>query len=358
MCYKKPGPRCSAWAKKRLDDLESKKISVFGDPDEYDRHQEEIRSAYLDCDATPGGQKYLRARIAQGDSDGRYVERLENGIKLRQMQLAAIKAAEEGDNFNHEVENPFHTTPDFPEDYATVRKGWGKGERGTLSPEAKEYMRASDNAMHHLSPEEQSGLWWITSSGGPFVNSRLAAKAKVSDKWTFSKTRQHRDNEYSEEFVNENQKALDSAFAKHRLVEPASLYRGLNEWSLPEELSERGLTDEQVQAKTLEYLQERYPEGEEVTIHEYMSTSADPAKGSSFTHWRNKVVLEVQTKAAIPVGRLSAWKHHEREYVVNAGGKYRVDSIQQNVPYADPYINDPDHTAEVTVVRLVEVEED
>lgn len=355
MCYKKPGPRCSAWAKKRLDELESTRVSLR-DPEAYEKHKHDLMVARLDCDATPGGQKYLRARLAQGnDYDGRYAERLENGIRLRQMQLDAVKVMESGDMFNHDVDSPFHTTPDFPESFTDARRGWTDSSEGKENVE--EYMKASDNAMNHLTPEEQSGLWWITSDGGPYLNPKLTDGSKISDKWNMSESVVGNRPGYTDEFLAEKQQALDSAFSKHRLSSPANLYRGLGEWSLPKELDDGSYSAEEQKTMTIEYLHDRYPVGETIEIGEYMSTSADPGRANSFTHWRNQVVLEVQTRSAIPVGRLSAWKSSEREYVVNRGGRYRVEAIQSDVPYATEGHQGRERVDSVTVVRLVEVDE-
>lgn len=353
MCYKSPGPRCSAWAKKRLDEAK-RKSTTWGDQESYDKRKEALRQAKLDCDATPAGQKYLKMRIAQGaDYKGVYVERLKNGIALRKKQLDAIKAVDEGDKFNHEFEAPFHTTAPHPDSIDTRRVGWVFGKS---APELIEYDRASDNAIKMMTPDEQSALYWLTSDGGPYLNRKLAKKDTTSGKWTWEAAAGQYSREYKPTFVKDKVRALNSAFRKHRLSEPANLYRGVNDWSLPDELVNGDMT--QTKALASEYLHERYPVGKEVKIQEYMSTSADPAGALRFTGYRAPIVLEIQTKSAIPVGQMSAWTNSEREYMVNKNGKYRVEGIYSNVEYARKSNNsgDFDESDYVTVVRLIEVD--
>lgn len=367
MCYKSPGPRCSAWAKKRL--IQTKQALSTWD-DDYGTHQARVVAfdqAKLDFDATPAGHKYLKMRIAQGaDYNGKYAERLKNGITLRKMQLAAIKSSDEGDNFNHDFESPFHTTTPHPKDMTTPREGW---EWGDEAPEIVEYDRASENALKVLNAEEHAAVYWVTSDGGPYLNTALSAKGapkKVNEKWTWEdrkrelKFQGQGDNarKYSPTFLKTKVSALNSAFKKHRLNESAHLYRGLNKWALPDQVIDYGRSEEETNQAAFEYLRERYPVGKEIRIHEYMSTTADPAIAKRFTSGRGSIVLEIQTKAAIPVGNMSSWKNAEREYLVNKGGKYMVEGIYQDVPYLGPPEKGKKkrHSKNVTVVRLIEIE--
>lgn len=358
MCYKAPGPRCSAWAKTKLDEANGVSLN-YGDEDVYKAQKEAIVKAELDFDATPAGHKYLKMRIAQKmDSTGEYAERLKNGIALRKMQLAAIKSTDEGDNFNHGKEAPFHTTVPHHEDMATPRQGWLYGK---VAPELEEYDKAADNAMRVLNPDEKTAVYWATSDGSSYLNSKLAKKGTPDagdDKWTWEKQKNSyvRD-DYKPTFVKEKVRALNSAFRNHRLSEPAHLYRGINDCSLPDQILHYSHSDEESKANALAYLQERYPVGEEVKINEYMSTTADPGTANRFVNYRTPIILEIQTKAAIPVGKMSAWKNAEREYLVNKGGKYKVEGIYEDVPYIVP-ITGPEswETDNVTVVRLIEIE--
>lgn len=335
--------------------LETQDISIV-DAEAYAQNKKDIVEAQLDCDATPGGQRYLRTRIIQRGEENRvYAERLSNGIKLRKMQLESIKSQDKGDMFNHEVKFPFHTTEPFPDSPDDVRQGW---THGRSAPELAEYDRASDNAAATLSADEQSGIWWITNDGGPYLNEHLARKSKVGEEWTFPERNPNAYQQYSKNFVQEKVKALNSAFRKHKLEEPANLYRGLNKWSLPEEVNDYKIPKEDRQEKALKYLHERYPVGERVKINEYMSTTADPGCSKRFTTGDTPIVLEVKARSAIPVGRISSWKNREREYVVDKGKQYEVEGIYENVPYSTPgRKSDTWKESNVTVVRLIEIDE-
>lgn len=91
MCYAKPGPRCSAHAKKILKDAEAvfKAAKTQGaQQDAYDA----LRKAQAEYDMTPEGQKALRTLIDAGrDTDGSLATRLQQGAINRKEALQTVK---------------------------------------------------------------------------------------------------------------------------------------------------------------------------------------------------------------------------------------------------------------------------
>lgn len=355
MCYKSPGPRCSAYAKKKLFEATAyqKTLSIFETaPEEYATAKEAVRQAELEYDATPAGQKYLALRVEQGmDSKGEYAERLANGKKMRRMQLKAIESKESGDINDHpEIFRVWESG--VHQESHILRESWdASGEVDTSR--AKQYESISLSAAQILSPDEQSSLMWVTSDGGPFINSKLAASSRstLSEKWTWGNTSEpfQREN-YTKEFTQKKIRHLNSAFKAYSLEQPAVLYRGLNDWSLPDQLAERNVEP----AVVRQYLEEKYPVGSTITVPEYMSTSADPKVANKFTG-STSIILEVKTKQAIPVGYMSTWGTSEREFVVNKGQKYKVHAILEDVEFAGLDRKGESVKRKATVVQLEQV---
>jgi hypothetical protein len=86
-----------------------------------------------------------------------------------------------------------------------------------------------------------------------------------------------------------------------------------------------------------------------------MSTSADPSVAHRFTG-SNRIILEVSTKNAIPVGYMSAWGNNEREFIVNKGQKYTVKAIIPDVGYEYETRQGNVRQETATVVQLEAVE--
>lgn len=353
MCYKHPGPRCSAHAKKRLLMLRQKKQALCASDYSWEEMQvleDEITAAELDFDSTPVGQSRLKLRIKQGmDHRSEITQRLTEVQQLRALQLAAIKVKEEGDVRNHGVHELKWSSEDFmsPRKH---RKNWKK-ERNQKS--IKAYINYATSFAEQLTTEEATALYWHTSDGSSVVTAYLNKKKKVEDqKWSFNK--KVAPNKYPQAMVKEQVAILDSVFSKHQLPEPVLLYRGIGMNALPDEVIDDGRNGLVIN----EYLAEKYPVGSVVDNNEYMSTSADPAIAHKFSGHHN-IILEVKTKQAVPVGCFSAWHESEREFVVNRGGKYKVVAIQKNVVYEDVKtvnrLNSDVHARNITVIQLEEV---
>jgi hypothetical protein len=238
MCYKAPGPRCSAHAKKKLIETTTylKTLSVFRDsPEVYGQAKQAVADAEMDYDSTPAGQKYLKLRIEQGmDRSGEYAERLVNAKKLRRMQLKAIDSKEAGDINNHsQISRDWND--DGINEHDTVRKGWDTHPDG-VDAKIAQYETISLSAAQVLSADEQSALYWVTSDGGPFINSKLTGKVNHKDaetgEWTWEKTSQPYQREgYTKEFTQKKIRHLNSAFRKYSLEKNAILGACLTSYS-------------------------------------------------------------------------------------------------------------------------------
>lgn len=91
MCYRKPGPRCSAHAKKELMAAQATWKAEYSD--ETFAALVKAEEAYF---ATPSGWKYLESRYEQ-DNDERFLKLLEEGKDRRahQLQLLGLAADED-----------------------------------------------------------------------------------------------------------------------------------------------------------------------------------------------------------------------------------------------------------------------
>ena len=358
MCYPKPGPRCSAHAKERYIMLRHKQRALKRKPgdsfDEYLALQEEIDAAELDYDSTPVGQARLELRLKQEmDYNGEIAERLAKVKEMRRLQLAAVKAQDAGDIFNHGDTNVTWKSGDLlsPRKH---RKNWKSSRAGAKS--VNDYIEYAKNFAQKLSTEEANALYWHTSDGSGVLNDIIHKKKnQKSQKWTYEKLikRSGTGMKYPQAMIKNQVKTLDGIFAKHPLPEPVVLYRGIGMNNFPDEIT--SISDESV---VNEYLQDKYPVGETIEIPEYMSTSADPAIGHRFAGLGKSVVLEIKTKRAVPVGMVSAWDVDEREFVVNRNGKYKVLGVHKKVTYEDVYVKSRTtgpHNKNVTVIQLEEV---
>lgn len=107
MCYKSPGPRCSAWAKRRLQAAQDAWYEAFTQAQRLEA-MESLKEAEKEFDGTPQGQKELRESIALGkDKDGILSARLERGIAHRALSLRLLKSEDKGDIKDQ------HVAPDY-----------------------------------------------------------------------------------------------------------------------------------------------------------------------------------------------------------------------------------------------------
>lgn len=354
MCYAAPGPRCSSHAKARYIALRQKRSELLkakGDNwDALAAVEAEIADAELDYDSTPVGQARLELRIKQGmDYDGVETEKLANARELRKRQLAAIKAKDVGDIHEHNESVPAWADGKFSS-RKVRRKNW-QSESG--HKQLKAYIEYAKHFAQKLSTEEATALYWHTSDGASAVNGHLHKEnAQDTGKWTYDKVESF-PTDYPKEMVEKQIATLDGIFAKHSLDKPAMLYRGFGKNNLPDQLQYA----DHDSAEVAEFLNDTYPIGKKIKMHQYMSTSADPAAAHKFSGFQH-LMFEIKTKQAVPVAMMSAWDASEREFVVNRGVEYRVVNVLKNVTYEDVFIktrasgpNNPN----VTVVQLEEI---
>jgi hypothetical protein len=353
MCYPKPGPRCSAHAKTRYIRLLQKQQALINASDitwEQSRKlQAEVAIAELDYDSTPVGQAHLKLRIEQGkDYNGALAERLNNARALRTMQLQKIKAVDAGDINSHGNIDAGWSTDGFLSKDAH-RKDWDS-EKSQES--FKKYMDFSEEFTQKISTEESMALYWYTDDGASAVNSLIRSQlTKSTGKWTYNNQTNSASEKYSKVMIENHMNTLDSIFYKHELKEPTVLYRGLGDNNLPKEIENASVDSPEFN----EFLAERYPAGEEISIPEYMSTSADPAVAHGFAGSQS-VVLEIKTKSAVPVGLVSTYNTSEREFLVNRDGRYTVKSVLKDVTYKNVSHESSPDNEKVTVIQLEEME--
>ena len=356
MCYPKPGPRCSAHAKERYIMLRHKQRELMKKDhsfDEYAAIQAEIDAAELDYDSTPVGQARLELRLKQEtDYNGEIAERLAKVKEMRRLQLAAVKAQEAGDIYNHGDTNVEWQSGDLLSPRKR-RKNWKSSRAGAKL--VNDYIAYAKNFAQKLSTEEANALYWHTSDGSGVLNDIIHKKENAkSGKWSYEKLIRNSGTgkKYPQAMIKNQVKTLDGIFAKHPLPEPIVVYRGIGMNNFPDEIT--SISDESL---VDEYLQDKYPVGETIEIPEYMSTSADPAIGHRFAGLGKSVILEIRTKRAVPVGMVSAWDVDEREFVVNRNGKYKVLGVHKKVTYEDVYVKSRatgPHNKNVTVIQLEE----
>lgn len=97
MCYPKPGPRCTAHARERLNRAKEQWAAAHTISD---RHLAfaAMKDAEKQYDTTPGGQQELRDRInSEGDDGGMLSARVEHGIIVRNTMLSRAKLIDKGD---------------------------------------------------------------------------------------------------------------------------------------------------------------------------------------------------------------------------------------------------------------------
>ena len=118
---------------------------------------------------------------------------------------------------------------------------------------------------------------------------------------------------------------LQSAFSKAggEFPHPLTLYRGASSRS-PERM-----------AAFLNEVHEAHTSGKPLTLNAYQSTSIVPgvAVKSTSDRKREHVVMEIAAKRGLPVDGIVGAKYPEGEVILNAGEKYRVHGIHQNVPF-------------------------
>lgn len=319
MCYKKPGPRCSYHAKKKLREAKANlKEKGFGSGMEvYTQAKEEVEAAQLDYDSTPAGMAEMKLKIERGeDHNGAIKARLDYCQANRKAMLAKVKAEEQGDIYNHGKISP-------------KDMNMSEFETGTriklVNREDKEeiinnYNLHSDKLAVSLTEQEHADLYWYTSDGHGIINAYIHKQNGTYDENMGST------GSYKKKKIVQAIESMDSVFAKNKLKKPMVTYRGLSYRNFPEQ-KEDGSSD---RADFTQYAKDRYPEGSIHTFPNYQSTSIDPNKAVSFA--TSEVILEIKAKSSIALGSVSSWES-EREMLINRNTKFRVVSVDEQAPY-------------------------
>lgn len=358
MCYKSPGPRCSAHAKKRFILLKHKRSDMMKSGtaswEEQAELEEEIKAAEMDFDSTPVGMARLELRRSQGmDYDGVISERIENCKELRRLQLKAIKSKERGDLMNHDG-NPAAVWAGSST-FLSVEQPRVPFSSDENRNRRDSYFAVAEQFSQSLSTDEAKTVYWFTSDGSTVLNSHLnRAGAEADPKWTYEKKRYPSDESYSKKEIKEAISHMDGIFERHVLPSPIITYRGLGN-NMPDQL---GANEGPGSPELLAYVKEKYPVGENITVPGYMSTSVDPEMAHRFSGYES-VIMEIKTRKALPIGFFSAWNDSEREYITNRNAEYKVIAVQENVTYENVYSSpkkDMDTAnRKVTVIQLEEI---
>lgn len=353
MCYKAPGPRCSYHARKQLLAVKKKldTIGVSKGIETYTSLKEELNKAELDFDSTPAGMANLELSIERGeDYDGSIAARLDYCRANREAMLVAIKSADKGDTGEHpDIPLPKIKDVDFPKDNQ-IRKPWSiRFARKKLEIT---YALHGEHVAKTLNLDETKALQWYSGDGFRHINPYLLKKHDENyEDNTHPMDKPHMD--YPEEKISSTIKHMDSAFEKNRLDKPILTYRGLKEHNFPKNITEpdKEKTYEENQAKYTSYAEETYPEGSTHTFPYYLSTSVDPAQAQGFSN--TKIMMEIKTRSALPLGFVSAWGDSEKEMLVQRDRKFKVIGVKKNIEYAGQKGVQP---SRITVIQLEEID--
>lgn len=178
MCYRKPGPRCSHHARKKLADA---KLSYKAEKT-YENY-EQMMEAQDEFDATKAGQQALAAVISiQPNPEKKFLlqGRLEKAENRRKDALAAIKSKDRGDNVGfsehtHTKSGEVLTTSAFADMTEDSRwNGFGYlGEReGVGRQRDPEVLESADkqllDRMNYLGYSYEQAFEWMNSKKGRY----------------------------------------------------------------------------------------------------------------------------------------------------------------------------------------------
>ena len=323
MCYKNPGPRCSAHASKALI-LAKQKQNLINTPEHYIKYERRIQKAQKDYDMTPAGMLELRRRVKSYANNPKackeYKDRLEEAQMMRKAKLAAIKTEDNGDIFHKIQGSEVYGVIDFPEEEEDRKQIL------ETDPSVTKMIKESAKWMSINTPEEIEALSWLTSNGSSVVNTYLYTGSTKTGPWTTD-----------EGHIKNTIKNLDTAIAKFRRRNPIIVYRGIT--LRDNEGEEIYDTDEATQKFTV---------GETYTSKPYASSSLDPMTACSFS--KSEILFEIKTKKAAPIINVSAWDLTEKEFILPRNQEYKIVNIIRNATIGG------DKT-ETTIVQLEDIEQ-
>jgi hypothetical protein len=279
MCYKQPGPRCSAHA---LNLLEKAKQAKKNDPRENFSKSlqlsQKIKEAQFVFDTTPAGLRILEEEIARNTPDKNDLQaRYDLAKELRHKQLQAVK------NLN------------------LIQK-----EHKNVTPTQK--------WLAQLNDKEIAALRWMTDHGTMQANTHIAG---VNDYKLFKSL-------YSPVFIHNQMKIVDTALAKYETTETTTVYRGVREGSLPKFMQQNyHMPDILKQEEFLKH----YQPGTIVDNEYYMPTSIETGIAERFSDFN--IILKIESKHATPVSSLSI-SETENESLIPRNTKFLVQNVEEN----------------------------
>lgn len=362
MCYPKPGPRCSAHARKKY--FQAQAISR-NEPYSFD-NAEKLRQAQLEYYMTPAGMRELKRLISIDEDKDENEMLLDYCNAARQEALQKIKMIDIGDPEHHHVykdglgksRKTLYSLPDKNQ----VRESWNISNDGGKKFE-NTYIEESARWIDTLTPDELIAVRWSTSNG--FTEMDALRKGEPLPEY-------YDDNETQEEKtlrVIRYQEALNSALSKAP-KRSRILYRGLSVGSTPKELhfsTKNDYHQEKQYASSEEHAiacEKYYKEiiGTEITFERPVSTTSNSSVASSFagrnTDYRTpNVVYEISARSGAAVGVASAWGSSEAEYLTPSNVKYRVKNVIRKGKFKSKSRRDATvNIQECVIIQLEEIE--
>lgn len=348
MCYKHPGPRCSAHAAKALTIVKRDARLIFNDPavqkkygGSYDAMKEALQKAQDDYDATPAGILELQRRVMGEGYDRGEKDRLALGILRRKEALQKIGIEDKGDYGDHqdsrlvEEEHEKAVQREFLAANRVRRAVPHDGEQVTQA-----LVEGSAAWTAHLTPEELESVSWMTSNG--FTVMRHHLDGREDPIWGYDT--------YSREMIDLNIAHVISAISKApRLKKPVVIYRGIKGVHIFDDADKSAATTTRRPTDFGEVVS-KFPVGSTVDLGPLpQSATLNPRTAVSFS---DEVVLEIKTRTFASPANVSAWNTTEYEVFADPTRKYRVKAVKQNVPYETRGEN-----AKITVVQLEEIDD-
>jgi len=299
MCYKKPGPRCSAHAlaqlsKSRIDLLNftrNEGTSEKAFEKEYLKKRKVVEKLEEEFYTTPVGLKEMQEEL-DNETDRIRRFKLETRINLcrqkRNTQLKAVKATVDEDR--HNAENFVF------QEYGT--SNYGETSQSAKLEQMQAFLADSSNWSQKLTTDEIDAVRWYTKAGyiSIYDYQQKGILTNVPSK------------EYVESKINN----LNSALSKYERKEPIVVYRGLNKFN------NSVLSHEE--AKTAFKVDDEY------SYESFSSTSLEPKIAQRFAV--SQVIFEIKARKAVPIMALSVHSAVETELIIPPKERYRVVHVE------------------------------
>jgi hypothetical protein len=375
MCYKSPGPRCSAHARtafikaKIAVSLANRSKSTVPFEDRF-KLNKALKEAEMEFFMTPAGFRELERKISVGDNEEGNAFLLETCKASRAERLAAIKTKDVGDvphkiDYKDGLGKNRDLLPLSKPDEKELN-GWAL--RDDVDDITNSYVEASARWADKLKPNEVAAVRWITSNG--FNEMDKVARGEELPYY-------HQDpdditQEQKVEQVLKMKNLLNQALSKVD-DNPKIVYRGVTKNSLPEEIryydidssgwggtkKKRFNSDEEYQQTLTGYLNKIVSEDTFITFDRPVSTSGNPGVAAGFSDMDNygaeSIMYEISTRKGGAAGALSAWSTSEAEYVIPGQHKYKIVGVKRDCTvYNEGSRGVIDDT--VTIIQLIDAD--